>query len=67
MPALSLACANSISITMYLHREQLKITKLLKIEKQKNKKSNDISVALHPPKYNSTLKKKISFLCIFKI
>ena len=38
MPALSLACANSISITMYLHREQLKITKLLKIEKQKNKK-----------------------------
>lgn len=38
MPALSIACANSISITMYLHREQLKINTLLKIEKQKNKK-----------------------------
>ena len=38
MPALSVACANSISITMYLQREQLKITKLLKIEKQKNTK-----------------------------
>ena len=38
MPALSIACANSISITMYLHREQLKINTLLKIEKQKNTK-----------------------------
>ena len=36
MPALSVACANSISITLYLQREQLKINTLLKIEKQKS-------------------------------
>ncbi len=38
MPALSIACANSISISLYLHSEQLKISTLLKNEKQKNKK-----------------------------